>query len=92
MEHQLSQGDCREEHKEEGENKLTILADGGCENKRESTDGCSQLYVGDIDIIFENVAASQISHEHTDEYLVADNEEPRLTFSSPLEIQEVDQM
>ena len=28
------------------------------------TDGCSQLYVGDIEIRFQNVAASQISHEH----------------------------
>ena len=27
------------------------------------TDGCSQLYVGDIEIIFENVDAIQISHE-----------------------------
>ena len=41
VEHQLSQGDCREVHKEEGEDKLTILVDGGCENQRESTDGCS---------------------------------------------------
>ena len=31
VEHQLTQGDCREEHKEEGEDKLTILVDGGCE-------------------------------------------------------------
>ena len=62
--HQLSQGDCREEHKEEGEDKLTILADGSCENQRESIDGCSQVYAGDIDIIFKNDFASQISHEH----------------------------
>ena len=67
VEHQLSQGDCREEHKEEGEDKLTILADGGCENQGEFTDGCSQLYVGDIDIRFENVVASLISHKHEDE-------------------------
>ena len=30
VEHRLNQGDCREEHKEEGEDKITILADGGC--------------------------------------------------------------
>ena len=67
----------QEEHKEEGEDKLTILVDGGCENQRESTDGCSQLYVGDIEIRFENIASSQISHEHKYEDLVAVNEEPR---------------
>ena len=54
------------------------------------TYGCSQLYVGDIEIRFENVAAIQISHEHKDEYLVADNEEPRSTSPSPLELQEVE--
>ena len=59
MEHQLSQDDYREEHKEESEYKHIILIDGGCANQRESidgslnyervpTDGCSQLYVGDI--------------------------------------------
>ena len=29
--------------------------------------GCSQLYVGDIEIRFENFVARQISHEHEDE-------------------------
>ena len=54
MEHQLPKGDRREEHKEESEDKHTILVDGGCANQRESTngslnyegvptDGCSQL-------------------------------------------------
>ena len=49
----------------------------GCPNQRESIDGslnyegepidgCSQLYVGDIDIIFENVDASLISHNNED--------------------------
>ena len=52
VEHRLNQGDCKEEHKEEGEDKLTILVDGGCENQRESTNGCSKLYVVDIYIIF----------------------------------------
>ena len=33
-------------------------------------DGCSQIYVGDIEIRFEKVVAIQISHEHKDEYLV----------------------
>ena len=85
VEHQLPQGDCREEHKEEGEYNNIILTNGGCSNQGESIDGslnyegepidgCSQLYVGDIDIRFENVAASLISHNNEDEYLVIDNE------------------
>ena len=52
-------------------------------------DGCSQLYVGDIEIRSENVAAIQISHEHKDEDLVAANEEPRSTSQSPLELHEI---
>ena len=56
------------------------------------TDGCSQLYVGDIEIRFENVAASQISHEHKYEYLIEANEESSSTSPSPLELQEVDQI
>ena len=56
------------------------------------TDGCSQLYVGDIEIIFENIAARQIYHKHEDQYLLIDNEEPRSTSPSPLELQEVDQI
>ena len=87
MEHQLTQGDCREEHKEEGEDKLRILADGSCENQRESIDGCSQVYAGGIDIIFKNDFAIQISHEDKYEEIVAANEEPRSTSPSPLEIQ-----
>ena len=54
------------------------------------TYGCSELYVGDIEIIVENVSAIQSSHKHEDEYLVTDNEEPRSTSPSPLELQEVD--
>ena len=54
-------------------------------------DGCSHLYVGDIENTFEDVA-SQSSHEHEDEVLVEDNEEPRSTSPSPLELQEVDQI
>ena len=56
------------------------------------TDGFSQLYVGDIEIIFENVVARQIYHEHKDEYLVAAKEEPRSTSPSPLDLQGVDQI
>ena len=44
-------------------------------------DGCSQLYVVDIEIRSENIAAIQISHESKYEDLVAANEEPRSTFS-----------
>ena len=53
------------------------------------TEGCSQLYVGDIDIKFQNVAASQISSKHENEYLVAVEEETRSTSPSPLELHEV---
>ena len=56
------------------------------------TDGWSQLYVGDIEIKFENVVARQIYHKHEDEYLVIDNEEPISTSPSPLELQEVDEI
>ena len=55
-------------------------------------DGCSQLYVGDIEIRFENIIAIQCSHKHEDEYLVTTNEEPISTSPSPLELQEVDQI
>ena len=54
------------------------------------TDGCSHLYVGDIEIRFENVFTRKISHKHEDEDLVTDKEEPRSAFPSPLELQEVD--
>ena len=39
------------------------------------TNGCSQIYVGDIEIRFENVAASQNSIKHKNEDLVAVEEE-----------------
>ena len=55
-------------------------------------DGCSQLYVSDIEIRFENDAAIQSSHKHQDEDLVTDNDEPRSTYPSLLELQEVDQI
>ena len=55
-------------------------------------DGFSQLYVGDIEIRFENVVASQISHNHKDEELVEANEKPRSTSPSPLKLQEVNQI
>ena len=62
-EHKLPQSYCREEHKDEGEYNNTILTNGGCSNQRESIDGSlnyegvptngfSQIYVGDIEIIF----------------------------------------
>ena len=60
--------------------------------ERVRIDGWSQLYVGDIDIIFENVSASLIFHNNEDEYLVTDNEEPISNSPSPLELQEVDQI
>ena len=51
------------------------------------TNGCSQIYVGDVEIRHESVLARQIYHEHKDEDLVAANEEPRSTSPSPLELQ-----
>ena len=55
--------------------------------------GCSQLYVGDIEIKYENVDAIQISHENKYEDLLAENEEPRSTSPSPLGgLQGVDQI
>ena len=56
------------------------------------TYGCSKLYVGDIEIIFESVSARKSYHKNEYEYLVADNEEPRSTSPSPLELQEVEQI
>ena len=72
MEHQSPKGDCKEEHEEGSEYKHTVLTDGGCANKRASTDGSlickgvptdgfSQIYVGEIYIIFQNVSTSQNS-------------------------------
>ena len=61
----------------------------GCLNYGVPTDGCSQLYVGDIDIRFQNVSASQNSIKHENEYLVAVEEETRSTSPSPLELHEV---
>ena len=56
------------------------------------SNGCSQLYVGNIEIRFENVVARQISHVHEDEDLEASNEESISTSPSPLELQEVDKI
>ena len=56
------------------------------------TNGRSQIYVGDIEIRFEKFSAIKIYHKHEYEYLVTYNEEPRSTSSSPLELQEVDQI
>ena len=65
----------------------------GCLNCEEvPNDGCTQIYVGDIEIKLENIASIQISHKHEDEYLVKTNEEPISTSPSPLELQEVDQI
>ena len=52
------------------------------------TDGCSQLYVGDIEIMFEKFVERKSYHKHGYEYLVTDNEEPKSTSPSPLELQE----
>ena len=54
---------------------LIIASMDGCLNYEVvPNDGCSQLYVGDIEIRSENVAEIQISHEHKDEELVTEKE------------------
>ena len=50
---------------------------------------CSQIYVGDIEIRFQNVFSSQISSKYENEYLVSVEEETRSTSPSPLELHEV---
>ena len=52
-------------------------------------DGCTHLYVGDIEIIFESVVASQTSIKPENEYLVVVEEETRSNSPSPLDIHEV---
>ena len=53
------------------------------------TDGCSHRCVGDIEINFKSVAASQNSIKHENEYRVVVEEETRSTSPSPLELHEV---
>ena len=52
------------------------------------SDGCSQIYVGDIEIIFQNVVTSKSSNKHENEDLVVVEEETRSS-PSPLELHEV---
>ena len=53
------------------EMKQREFTDGCLNYEGVPTDGCSQLYVGDIEIRFQNVAASQISSKLENKYLVA---------------------
>ena len=71
------------------EMKQRASTDGCLNYEGAPTDGCSQIYVGDIEIRFKNVAASQISSKHENEYLVAVKGETRSTSPSPLELHEV---
>ena len=48
-----------------------VSTDGCLNYKGVPTDGFSHLYVGDIEINFESVAASQTSIKSKNEYLVA---------------------
>ena len=57
-------------------------------DSRASTDGCSSLYVGDIEIPIEEIVASIHSFEHRD--LAVEQKDPGSTFTSPLELHEVD--
>ena len=50
--------------------KQRVSIDGRLNYERVRTDGCSQLYVGYIEIRFQNVAASQNSIKHENEDLV----------------------
>ena len=52
-------------------------------------DGCSHLYVGDIEITFERVVARKTSIKLENEYLVVVEEETRSTSPSPLELHKV---
>ena len=57
----------------------------GCLNyEGEPIDGCSHLYVGDIEITFESVSVIQNSIKNENEELVAVEEETRSTSPSPL--------
>ena len=57
--------------------------------ERVPTNGCSQLYVGDIEIGFQNDSASQNSIKLENEGLVAVEEETRSASPSPLELHEL---
>ena len=57
--------------------------------ERVPIDGCSQLYVGDIEIIFESFYAIQTSFKHENQDLVSVEEEIRSTSPPPLELHEV---
>ena len=59
-------------------------------DSRTSTDGCSPIYVGDIEIPIEDMAISTHSFKHEDEDLVAAQKEPRSNSTSPLQFHEVD--
>ena len=71
------------------EMKQRAFTDGCLNYEGVPTDRCSQLYVGDIEIRFQNVVASQVSSQHENEDLVAVEEETRSTSPSPLEHHEV---
>ena len=71
------------------EMKQRASTDGCLNYEGVPTNGCSQLYVGDIEIRFQNVVASQNSIKHENEYLVVVEEETQSTYPSPLELHEV---
>ena len=62
----------------------------GCLNyEGEPIDGCSHLYIREIDMAFEIVSTIQTSIKHENEDLVAIEEETRSTSPTPLELHEV---
>ena len=71
------------------EMKRRASTDGCLKYEGVPTNGCSHLYVGDIEITFESVVASQNSIKHENEDLVAVEEETISTSPSPLDLHEV---
>ena len=55
--------------------KQRASTNGYLNNEGVTTDGCSQLYVGDLEIIFQNFVERKISSKHQNEDLVAFEEE-----------------
>ena len=68
--------------------RVDVPNDGYQNNMDTSTDVCSSLYVGDININIEDIVASTHSFEHSD--LEAEGKDQGLTSNSALEIHEVD--
>ena len=71
------------------EMKQRASTDGCLNYEGVPTDGCSHLYVGDIETTFESVVPNQTFIKHKNEGLVVVEQETITTSPSPLEIHEV---